>query len=542
MAFVTPIRDAVNISRSSKTISDIKDENDKASENILQRREDLPDDPEPQSFSSQDRDVEESKDISYAESKRSSQIEDMYGAPSIFNKNAIFVHPKSYDSSGFKKLKDRRGQEKIYSTDDPEVATIIQQLKEDTKRRLHFADFAFHKHYDIVPTNRLMVLRRFPFPTYNNLSFSGRNEGDDKIQPISKAITYFGEGTDNDISEILKISGYKEYKELTADLDFIQGVDKSASDTPFFNNLGSTAQKGLNAFSALAGKGDISGRQKERVEQMLGKNWENDRRGPENVVHKTHIADVGVGATLEFTLVFEYSLRSWNGVNPRVALMDLISNIMTLVHTNAEFWGGQNVVLPNHQKFPFIGNEDDFYSGNYGSYLSSVVDWFTEPFASGGGIQGLLDGIMSGDLSSLGSILGKIGGTALDLSSSKSRSSVIGMKSLLDSSPIGNYHLSIGNPLNPWATIGNLICPAFRISVEKGIGHHGSINGIKLEADLKTATPLDSTGVQGIFANGLVSNRMYMKPLDFFEATGVVKNGDLKITPEEIKRLEGWIF
>lgn len=542
MAFVRPIRDVVNIS-SDKTLGEIKEDNDNRTD-VASSSFESPIEEQNVNTSNITTDVQESSEASYNEGKKVAVIDNMYGAPSLFNKGAVFVHPLSNDRNGFKKYKDLRGAEKLYSTDTPEIPEIIQKLKSDEKRKLHFSDFAWAKFYDLIPNNRMLVLRRFPFPTYNNLSFALKDGSTDKdsIKPISKAVTYFGEETGNNLSEILKLSGYKNYKDLTAELDFIQGVDKSADDSPFFSSLGGKAQRGLKAFSALSGRGDISGTQKNNVDVMLGKNWENDRRGPENVIHKTNIPDVGVGATLEFTLVFEYKLRSWNNINPRVALMDLISNIMTLVHTNAEFWGGQNVVLPNHQKFPFIGNENAFYSGNYGEYLSSVVDWFSEPFKGGGGLGGIIDGIMSGDFSSLGSLLGKIGGTALDLQSSKSRSSVIGLKTLLDATPVGNYHLTVGNPLNPWASIGNLICPTFNLSFENNIGHHDMPTGVKLEVELKTATPLDSTGVQGIFANGLVTNRMYMSPENFLNVSGLASNGDSKFNQDDIDRMEGWIF
>lgn len=539
MAINVPKPDAPDLSR-GKTMGEQKDEND-ANEDLSYVPDDTANDV-PNPNNSQSETVGESSDISYVEQDGAAKVEDMFGSPSLFNKAALFVHPLSYESNGFKKYSDRRGEDKIYSTSVPENREIIDKLKNDEKRRLHYADFAFSKYDGIIPNNRLIVLRRFPFPTFNNLSFAGAENDGKVVKPIAKAITHFGGETGNEISEILKIAGYKNYKELTAELDFIQGVDKGASDSPFFSNLGGRTQSGLKAFSALSGRGDISGRKKDSVDQMLGKNWENDRRGPENVIHKTHIADVGVGANLEFQLTFNYKLRSYNNVNPRVALMDLISNLMTLVHTNAEFWGGQNVVLPNHQKFPFIGNEDAFYSGDYGTYLSSVVDWFSEPFASGGSFQGLLDGIMSGDFSSLGALLGKVGGAALDLQSSKSRSSVIGLKTLLDANPVGNHHITIGNPLNPWASIGNLIVPSFNLSFENELGHHDMPTGVKLEVDIKTATPLDSTGVQGIFANGIVSNRMYMKPSAFIDATGITKQGGNGYTADDISRMEGFIF
>lgn len=539
MAFERPINTNRNIS-TDRTMGETKKSNDSINQDPV-LRESAMDQPQQTPISNQT--VGEHSDIDYTTSHRSAKVVDMYGSPSIFNKNAIFVHPRSYSKNGFKRNKDLRGQEKPYSTEVPDVREVINSLQSDPKRALNYSDFYFSRFFRTMKMNRAMVLRRFPFPTYNNLSFALKNEtsNQDIIKPLSKGVTFFGGETGNDVSDIIKIAGYKNYKELTADLDFIKGVDKGIDDAPLFQT-GSRGVKGLKAFSALQNKGDLSGRQKDAVDRMIGKNWENDRRGPENVIHKTNLADVGVGANLEFKLRFEYDLRSVNNINPRIVMLDLISNLMTLVHTNAEFWGGQNIVLPNHQQFPFIGDEESFYSGNYGNYLSSVVDWFSEPFSSGGAFSGILDGIMSGDFSALGNLLGNAVSGAMDLQSSKSRSSVVGLKTLLDSSPIGNYHLTIGNPLDPWASIGNLICPSFELSFDDNLGHHNTPLRVILDVDLKTATPLDSTGVQGIFANGLIANRMYMKPEEFINAAGVTSFAGRNLSMDDIDRLNGVIF
>jgi len=479
--------------------------------------------------------------ISYGNEKEAEKIKNMFGVPSLFNRTALFVYPNSSDKNGFKRFYDVAGEEKAFSNKVPSTAEIVDKLANDNSRALRFADFAYSKHHKFIQNNRLIVLRRFPIATYNNLVFPFGEQ----IKPLSQAITYFGGETGNELSDILKYVGYKNYKELTAELNIVpgQGQEKSAGDGIFGVGGGNKSlTKGLKGFSVLSGRGDVSAKQSVAVSQLAGKNWENERKGKENVIHKTNIADVGVGANIDFTLIFEYSLRSFNGVNPRIAMLDLISNLMTLVHTNAEFWGGQNVVLPNPQKFPFIGDKESFYRGDYSKYLGSVYDWFSEPFSSGGGLDGLMEGIMSGDFSSLGSLLKTAGSKVLDLQSSKSRSGVTGLKALLDASPIGNYHVTIGNPLEPIAQIGNIICPSFELTFGDDLGHGGFPTSVKLSASLKTATPLDSTGIQGTFSNGILSNRMYMKPADFVDVVTSIKHGNEEFSSDDIDRSNGVIF
>jgi hypothetical protein len=41
--------------------------------------------------------------------------------------------------------------------------------------------------------------------------------------------------------------------------------------------------------------------------------------------------------------------------------------------------------------------------------------------------------------------------------------SIEGMRALLTGEPVGNWHLTVGNPLNPMMVIGNLICTGMKV-------------------------------------------------------------------------------
>jgi hypothetical protein len=140
--------------------------------------------------------VGESAELSYDKSKKTAVVDNLFGSPSLFNKMAIFVHPTSNDANGFASFKDLSGEQKIYSTEIPDVKQVIDRFKNDPVKRLHYADFAWSKWYKHLAMNRLIILRRFPFPTYNNLVFAN-NDAKDRvhskdIKPLSKAVTYFG--------------------------------------------------------------------------------------------------------------------------------------------------------------------------------------------------------------------------------------------------------------------------------------------------------------------------------------------------------------
>ena len=70
----------------------------------------------------------------------------------------------------------------------------------------------------------------------------------------------------------------------------------------------------------------------------------------------------------KLSLVFEYELRSYNGINPKQAMLDLLSNILNVTYTTGTFWGGgykgfaahQSNIFANLNVFKKHGNFTDF--------------------------------------------------------------------------------------------------------------------------------------------------------------------------------------
>jgi hypothetical protein len=48
--------------------------------------------------------------------------------------------------------------------------------------------------------------------------------------------------------------------------------------------------------------------------------------------------------------------------------------------------------------------------------------------------------------------------------------SISGMKAILTGEPVGNWHLTVGNPLNPIMVIGNLICTDMKFEFSEEMG------------------------------------------------------------------------
>jgi hypothetical protein len=63
--------------------------------------------------------------------------------------------------------------------------------------------------------------------------------------------------------------------------------------------------------------------------------------GPVDGIKGTYMrSNKGIEFDQKLTLVFEYELKSYNGINPRQAMLDLLSNILTVTYTTGTFFGG----------------------------------------------------------------------------------------------------------------------------------------------------------------------------------------------------------
>ena len=65
---------------------------------------------------------------------------------------------------------------------------------------------------------------------------------------------------------------------------------------------------------------------------------------PPNRVWDTHKYEGKLVFSQDITLVFRYTLRGYENINPKTAFLDLIGNIQTVTYRSGSFWGGQNQV------------------------------------------------------------------------------------------------------------------------------------------------------------------------------------------------------
>jgi hypothetical protein len=452
--------------------------------------------------------------------KFSSLESERYGVPSLFNPYSLFMHPRSSNDNSVDLYMNSEFGAFPKKYRDIKIETLLQDFspeKQPTKPLLA-NDFLYAKYYKKIPLNHLIVLRRFAYPTYDNLEFADGEDGQKReIRPIAQAITYFGDDTGNDLNSLTSFKGVINWKKMDADVHQVDGNEQSYSNSPG-NAVGSLGTAGaiantttrfLNtvATNPNTGQSDLSGKKKQQIE--FEKNYENDINfnnkvfGPVNVITSTHIRDRGIGSDKSFSIVFEYKLRSYNNINPKMAMLDLLFNMLSLTFNNAKFWGGANRYYPKQPQFGFFGDQNAYYDGRYEDYGKSVIETINS--GTGNILSSLgdsLKGILSGDFSGLANLGKSLGATALDLKSSKSRPNIVAFKTLLTGLPIGEWHLTIGNPTNPIMMMGNLICEGFSFEFGKSLGADDFPDELKFTIDLKSGRPRDKADLESVFLEG----------------------------------------
>ena len=74
---------------------------------------------------------------------------------------------------------------------------------------------------------------------------------------------------------------------------------------------------------------------------------------------------------------------------------------------------------------------------------------------------------------------------------------------LLIGEPTGEWHLTVGNPLNPIMVIGNLICKEMKVTWDEQLGPDDFPIGFEVEYSLEHAMARDSQAIQSMFNRGM---------------------------------------
>jgi len=502
----------------------------------------------------------------------------------------------------------------LLNVSNPTTSNIIQLMNNDRWGRTPYSyqDFVFCKYFGRIPNNRMITLRKYVAPTYDNLCWElmgsdVNNKLETKFAPIATCVTYFGGDTGNNLADIFKIKSGLNWGKVKAEIWGVNG-DAGTQNTgqgtesvigaatgnfgdstnnifgDVFPTLGKISSKTLSLakFFGITKSPNAFDEQAANAGQLFqglhdpntNGPYSNRIQGPLNRIDEVYKREVGIKFENNITLKFAYKAHPIGGINTKAVMLDIISNMLTMCSATAVFWGGGHRFMITPREYPWTstigpGLLKDMYNGRFfgqngairkaldgfiqagGSSGSGGWNWDTALKALGNlgmGVLGVLSGAVNTLLGSLSGQLagemqnaannllqqmgGKTGGSQSSFDKGKEmftnvmansqavwRSnalkqsvlpSVQGMKSILIGAPVGNWHLTVGNPLNPIAVIGNLICEDVTFNFGQELGPDDFPDELEATVTLQHGMARDLDAIESMFNRG--AGRIYQAP------------------------------
>lgn len=452
--------------------------------------------------------------------------------------------------------------------ENPDAASIIKwaQLEATPGARTAkgatpyaVSDFIYCTYYGKVPNNRMVTLRRYPIPIEDNLAISAKKA---PLVPLAQAVTWYGDDIGNKINDVLNMSWGLNWTTKTADVQDVNGNELTVEDlvAALPGTLDPAVVQVLKTqiFSGSEGKVDIlklSGydvQAQNYIKEAYKENgpyW-NRILGPVNVIDSTYIRNRGFTDNKENTikLKFKYSLRAYNGLNPKLVFLDLYTNFLSLTYNTAPFWGGgaryfqqTGVTIPQLQMESKVFDGDMLGAIQVGaeelaqlasSRLQDLIDLAKSAVAevtpTGGSIlaadgtineeyQQQLIKAVSPDKRRIDEAAeaaqrgGKDDLTPIERALTPRLGKLLRKpliyRALLDGRAVGEWHITVGNPMNPMAMIGNLILNKVTCTFNETLGLDDFPTEVTFDVELKHGRPRAKQDIESIFnlGNGAMS-------------------------------------
>lgn len=419
----------------------------------------------------------------------------------------------------------------LQELDDCSIANLVKLSNEKDsilgQARYKYSDFMYCRDVGKISNNHLITLRRFSAPVRDNIyQYTGIDTVSSNQVPgdIGRLVTWFGT-EDNKLEDILKYSFHASWKEMEAG---IQEMDSQENDPArgftgglvnLMNNEHAQGfEKGINdsAFRQLLGDdaSDYDTAPYANNPAVNGRMFDKHKiYEPKDTIRSKYQYEGNLKFSQDFTLTFNYKLRGYDNINGKTAMLDLLGNILAVTYRKGKFWPGEQRIIGAPQntqgwKKALEIQNDVKSAGN--TFIGKLCNGGTLADAASSAmnvIQGanlgakleegakqILENLKAGGLQSIFSGL---------VSNALGRPAVYAFDSLLTEGETGFWHVTIGNPLNPIASIGNLI-----IDGDVEITHGGPLGlddfptEITVKVPLKHAMPRDAVDIQRMFTKG----------------------------------------
>lgn len=391
-----------------------------------------------------------------------------------------------------------------------------------------YSDFMFCKYLGRVPNNYMITLRRFTIPVNDYIKPYGNANA---IQPNDPAaltqvrtsnggvsmgcmVTWLGT-PGNEMNEIMKYNFSMPFKSVDAKFE----DDGAAAPNPknpnskgaigglFGAAMSSSVVRGL-ASRGLLGHGLYNPQGGQTVTTPPPHYDPQKAYVGVDMIKSIYIRDPDKGLRFEhkFKLTFDYELRSYDGINGRQAMLDLLGNILTVCYTTGDFWPG---AYRHNQGGSYVQPMSSLECMKHHKTFTGYMKAFQKDIVN---FKAGLKAAAANPIETLLRLLDNIGGLILggeDESLPPTFGS--GRNALLSDNPVGFWHVTIGNPCAPMMSIGNMILENCTVEHYGPLGLDDFPTGLRVTCELVGGKPRDKRLIERIYVSG--NDRIYM-PLD----------------------------
>jgi len=446
-------------------------------------------------------------------------------------------------------------------------------------------DFIFCKYYGILPNNRMITLRRFPHPTLDSLrtipngnvgdfAFSKTNKNKITFEsrgvkdlgklhdakgelntsiPVAQAVTFFGGDTGNSLATVLGLNTGLNFGVQTQEaVKNEQTGDPGLMNSPYGDLIkslitGTGIDFDVTAADNLAGTLLTPQKNRNQLQRMLLDQAVSED-GPlskkifvnVNTVNQMMLRSQGFNGGFDsFSLDFHYNLTSVGRMNSKLLFLDLMTNLLSIGSDYGQFLSPELRLSQTSVGLGFPGGPE--------GYAKSIVDPIqyirdtVSKMLSKDNVDRQLEN-EKGLTSQVQKIAEEVKAFANDPSKGLGPDSTL-MKSIsvmlsdaflkkvyfspimLSGYPTGDWHMVVGNPLNPIAMIGNLVCTNVKITFGDDLGPDDFPTEMKATYTLQPGRQRHRGDFESMFNRG--SGRLYLGQLATSgESTNAIVNAN----------------
>jgi hypothetical protein len=472
------------------------------------------------------------------------------------NYNNIISPIESKNPTAYQLVKDSSGYSPLL-LDSGDTLQSTSPIKGGPNAPYYWKDFIYCKYYGTIPNNRLITLRRFSSPVLDNFSIPKGLQTPENLKrgvgmPVAQAITWFGGKSGNTLSGLIGFSTGLEWGDQPSEPIRYQKAfgDGLINSTAFKTLINLIAQGDEKAAGVLATNDNKIGAEavatalspegseltKNRFFQAFfdaAKGDESGRFGilserifvPVDVITKTQKRKYGLSFTWEdLSIKFTYDLTSVGEVNTKAAMFDILGNLLSIGTNYGNFLTPYIRYQSDYSALTFPGGDagaKQYYTDIQGFVMANASKMFLadkDTVKTVGGTD-LTEGSVKESKDALAEVQKalKEGKSIKDLEPGLLQKAFAGIQgalaesaatdwqsplSLYTGAPIGEWHLVIGNPYNPIAMIGNLICKSVSVSFGDELGPDDFPSTIEATIILAHGRERERGEIESIFNQG----------------------------------------